>query len=74
MMIWSRSLLLPALLLVASCSSAVRQPEVRLESMRVGGLGLRGGTLYAQVYIGNPNGFELQTRSVTYDLQVEDPD
>ncbi|MGH7446373.1 MAG: LEA type 2 family protein, partial [Longimicrobiales bacterium] len=27
-----------------------------------------------QVYIGNPNGFELQTRSVTYDLQVEDPD
>jgi LEA14-like dessication related protein len=74
MMIRSRSLLLPILLLAAACSSAVRQPEVRLESMRVGGIGLRGGTLYAQVYVGNPNGFDLQTRSLTYDMQVEHPD
>jgi LEA14-like dessication related protein len=73
MLIRSRSLLLPILLLGA-CSSAVRQPEVRLESMRVGGIGLRGGTLYAQVYIGNPNGFDLETRSLTYDMQVEHPD
>jgi LEA14-like dessication related protein len=74
MMIRSRSLLLPILLLAAACSSAVRQPVVRLESMRVGGIGLRGGTLYAQVYVGNPNGFDLQTRSLTYDMQVEHPD
>lgn len=73
MTIRSRSLL-PALLLLAACSSAVRQPEVRIDSLRVGGIGLRGGTLYAQVYIGNPNGFDLETRSVTYDLQVEHPD
>jgi LEA14-like dessication related protein len=69
-----RTLLLPLLLLVGACSSAVRQPEVRLESIRVGGIGLRGGTLYAQVYIGNPNGFDLETRSLTYDMQVEHPD
>jgi LEA14-like dessication related protein len=68
-----RSLLLPVLLLGA-CSSVMRQPEVRLESMRVGGIGLRGGTLYAQVYVGNPNGFDLETRSLTYDMQVEHPD
>ena len=70
----TRALIVPALLFAAACSSAVRQPEVRLESMRVGGIGLRGGTLYAQVHIDNPNGFEIETRSVTYDLQVEHPD
>lgn len=69
----SRSLLL-AVLLLGACSSMMRQPEVRLESMRVGGIGLRGGTLYAQVYVGNPNGFDLETRSLTYDMQVEHPD
>jgi LEA14-like dessication related protein len=74
MKIRTRSILLPALFLAGACSSAVRQPEVRLESVRVGGIGLRGGTLYASVYVGNPNGFDLETRSITYDLQVEDPD
>lgn len=66
--------LLPMLLLTAACSGAVRQPEVRLESVRMGGIGLRGGTLYAQVYVGNPNGFGLETRSITYNMQVEHPD
>jgi LEA14-like dessication related protein len=74
MKIHIRAALLPALLLAAACSSMVRQPEVRLESVRVGGIGLRGGTLYAQFYVGNPNGFDVETRSVTYDMQVEDPD
>jgi LEA14-like dessication related protein len=71
----NRSLLLLTLMLLTSaCSSVLRQPEVRLESMRVGGLGLRGGTLYAQVYVGNPNSFDLEARSLTYDMQVEHPD
>lgn len=73
-MIRPRSMLLPILLLASACSSAVRQPEVRLESMRMGGIGLRGGTLYARVYVGNPNGFGLETRSITYAMQVEHPD
>ena len=73
-MIRTRSLLLPALLLAAACSSVVREPEVRIESVRVGGIGLRGGTLYANVYVGNPNGFDLETRSISYDMQVEHPD
>jgi LEA14-like dessication related protein len=56
------------------CSGALRQPEVRLEGVRVGGVGLRGGTLYAQVHVSNPNGFDLETRELTYDLQVPSPD
>jgi LEA14-like dessication related protein len=69
-----RALLFLALPLLGACSSVVEQPEVRLESVRVGGIGLRGGTLYAQVYVSNPNGFDLEARSLTYDLQVADPD
>ena len=74
MMIRSRSLVLPVLFLAVACSSVVREPEVRLESIRMGGIGLRGGTLYAEVYVGNPNGFDLETRSISYDMQVEHPD
>ena len=62
------------ILLLAACSSVVEQPQVRLESVRMGGIGLRGGTLYAQVHVSNPNGFDLEARSLTYDLQVEHPD
>jgi LEA14-like dessication related protein len=68
------AILLSGLLLLGACASAVRQPEVRLDGVRVGGIGLRGGTLYALVEVTNPNGFELETRSLTYDLQVAHPD
>lgn len=61
-------------LLAAGCSGAYQQPEVQLEGIRVGGIGLRGGTLYAQVLVSNPNRFDLETRSLTYDLQVTHPD
>lgn len=72
----NRSFLVALLLVLplAACSSALRQPEVRLDGIRVGGLGLRGGTLYAQVYVSNPNRFDLETRSLTYDMQVPHPD
>src|SRR5690606_26439245 len=69
-----RALLILGLPLLAACSSVVEQPQVRLESVRMGGIGLRGGTLYAQVHVSNPNGFDLEARSLTYDLQVEHPD
>ena len=59
---------------VSACSSAVRQPEVRLESVSIGGVGLRGATLYADVHVTNPNGFGLETRQLNYDLQLPDPD
>jgi LEA14-like dessication related protein len=56
--------------LTAAACAGPRQPEVSVEGIRVGGIGLRGGTLFAQVLVTNPNSFDLETRSVTYDLQV----
>lgn len=56
------------------CSHVFRQPEVRLESVRLGGVGLRGATLVAQLHITNPNGFDLAARSFTYDLELQDED
>jgi LEA14-like dessication related protein len=61
------------LLPVAACSMAYRQPEVRLEGIRVGSIGLRGGMLYAQVFVANPNDFDLETSALTYDLQLAHP-
>lgn len=57
----------------AGCASAVRQPEVSLAGVRVGGIGLRGGTILAVVEIKNPNDFTLETDSITYDLEATDP-
>lgn len=65
--------LLVFVLLLTGCASVVRQPEVRLEGIRVGSIGLRGGLLYAQVHVANPNRFDLETSALTYDLQLADP-
>lgn len=54
----------------AACGVAFEPPEVRFEGMRLGGVGLRGGTIHAQLYVGNPNGFDLEASSLTYDLEV----
>ncbi|HSJ26410.1 MAG TPA: LEA type 2 family protein [Longimicrobiales bacterium] len=58
---------------LAACSGAYQQPEVEFEGVRIGGMGLRGGTLYAQILVTNPNRFDLETQSLTYDLEVADP-
>jgi LEA14-like dessication related protein len=34
---------------------------------------LRGGLLYAQVHVENPNRFDLETSGLSYDLQLADP-
>jgi LEA14-like dessication related protein len=75
MMRQSRLLLMGLLMSMplAGCAGAYQQPEVQLEGIRVGGIGLRGGTLYAQVMVSNPNRFDLETRSLTYDLEVTHP-
>jgi hypothetical protein len=60
--------------LAAACSSMFRQPEVRLESVSLSGIGLRGASLLARLNIDNPNGFDLESRSMTYQLDLQDPD
>jgi LEA14-like dessication related protein len=46
----------------------VRAPEVNLASVRVGGIGLRGASLIAELDIENENDFDIETDSITYQL------
>jgi LEA14-like dessication related protein len=74
MMIRYRSML--GLLLVAATTAACaspRAPEVQFEGVRLGGIGLRGGTLYAQVLVTNPNRFDIETTSLSYALEIPHP-
>ena len=60
-------------LLGMSCALTFRQPEVRLDSLRLGTVGLTGGTLYARVLVSNPNRFALAANSLEYDFELGDP-
>lgn len=62
-------------LVTASCGlgRVVKQPEVNLTGVKLGGLGLRGGTLVAQLEVRNPNSFDIEARQITYDLKIADP-
>lgn len=75
MMLRRRALLMGflAVMPLAACSGAYQQPEVEFEGVRLGGMGLRGGTLYAQILVTNPNRFDLETQALTYELEVADP-
>lgn len=59
--------------LAAGCSSVVKQPEVTLTSIEVGGIGLRGATLIAHLDVGNPNSFDIETDSIVYELEAASP-
>jgi LEA14-like dessication related protein len=65
--------LLFALLLAGCGSSVYKQPQVTLEGVQIGGLGLRGGTLMVHLEIVNPNRFALNASQLNYDLALRDP-
>ena len=71
---FERSVLLVAISagLATACVGRVRQPEIALTGVKLGGLGLRGGTVVAQLEIKNPNSFDVETTAITYDLKVSD--
>lgn len=58
------------LVALAGCAGSFRQPEVNLQGVEIGGLGLRGGTLVVNVEIINPNRFALSANQLRYDLQI----
>ena len=60
------------LCLVAACSSAVREPEVRLDRISVGALGLEGGVLRVRLAVINPNGFGLRADALDYRIELAD--
>jgi LEA14-like dessication related protein len=52
----------------------VQEPEVTLDSVRLAGLGLRGGTLLVTLEVTNPNRFTLQASQVSYELEIARPE
>lgn len=58
---------------VGACSHAFRQPEVTVTGARLGGIGLRGGLVYFDVAVKNPNHYTLRANHFAYDLRVQDP-
>lgn len=61
--------------LASGCAGSVfNQPEVTLQTVQVGGLGIRGGTLLVNVQVINPNRFALSAEELNYQLSVSDPD
>jgi LEA14-like dessication related protein len=60
-------------LFAGGCAGAVfNQPQVTLETVQVGGLGLRGGTLLVSLQVVNPNRFSLNANQLTYELALRD--
>ncbi|MGH7501310.1 MAG: LEA type 2 family protein [Longimicrobiales bacterium] len=71
---WERIGLATVLLALSACFLSFRQPEVRLAGLRLGTIGLTGGTVFARVVITNPNRFALAAEGLEYDLELGDPD
>jgi len=66
-------LALLAVLALAGCGSGMyKQPEITLQNVQLGGLGLRGGTLLVNVKVVNPNRFALNASALRYDLSIAD--
>jgi LEA14-like dessication related protein len=61
---------------VAACSAigrqAFQQPIVRLQDVRVNGVGLTGGNLDVRLSVYNPNGYRLDATRMTYNVLVGD--
>jgi LEA14-like dessication related protein len=68
-----RSAAFAALLMLAACSGTVRQPEIDLEGVSLGSLGLGGGTVNVNVRVHNPNRFSIRADDLKYRLFLRRP-
>lgn len=59
--------------LLAGCGVMFDEPKITLENVRVGSLGLQGGTLLVSLRVQNPNSFTLSSEALKYQLAVRDP-
>lgn len=58
---------------LGACGGAFKQPEVTVTGARLGGVGLRGGLVYFDVAVRNPNRYTLKADRFSYDMRVQDP-
>ncbi|HSU15233.1 LEA type 2 family protein [Longimicrobium sp.] len=57
-----------AALAVSACSGTVQRPDIELEGVTLGSIGLAGGTLVANIRVHNPNRFTLRAQDLRYQL------
>lgn len=58
---------------VAGClSRTVQRPQVDLAGVRLGSIGLTGGTAHVRLEVANPNNFDIEASSLTYDVDLAD--
>ncbi len=71
-MIASRSVLIGLVLVpgLLGCGGGLKEPEVRLDRVSVGALGLEGGVLRVRLQVINPNRFGLAAEGLEYRLEV----
>jgi LEA14-like dessication related protein len=62
-----------AVVVAAGCFGHVKRPEVTLSGVRVGGVGLRGASLIADLDISNQNDVDIETDSIAYELFASTP-
>ena len=60
-------------LAATGCGGSIfREPEITLESVQIGGLGLSGGTLVVDLQVVNPNRFALSSNKLNYELDLRE--
>jgi LEA14-like dessication related protein len=68
-----RYAVLAALLVLTGCGSVYKAPQVTLQNVQLGGLGLTGGTLLVNLRVMNPNRFALNADQLEYTLSIREP-
>jgi LEA14-like dessication related protein len=59
-----------AAMAVSACGGTVQRPDIELEGVTLGSVGLAGGTLVANIRVHNPNRFTLRAQNLHYQLSV----
>jgi LEA14-like dessication related protein len=61
------------LLTLATACAGFRAPEIELESVELGSIGITGGTMLVNVAVTNPNSFGARADELRYELFVREP-